>query len=212
MSKVDNLLAWLIPRQCVLCGEVSGELAICGACRADLPWLADAGPATASGTGRALAALSYEYPVDRMVTRAKFHGQLHFAWALGELIAAVVEERGGELPDLLVPVPLHRERLARRGYNQALEIGRPVAELLRLKLAPSVCERVKPTAEQTGLSAAERRRNLRGAFRVRSPCTGARVAILDDVITTGSTTAALARAFRAAGAAYVEVWAAARTL
>jgi ComF family protein len=212
MSKVDSLLAWLIPRQCVLCHEASGELALCGACRADLPWLADAGSAAAGGAGRALAALSYEYPVDRMVTGAKFHRQLHFAWALGELIAAVVEERGGELPDLLVPVPLHRERLARRGYNQALEIARPVAERLRVRLAPSVCDRVKPTAEQTGLSAAERRRNLRGAFRARLPFSGARVAILDDVITTGSTAAALARALRAAGAAHVEVWAAARTL
>jgi predicted amidophosphoribosyltransferase len=69
-----------------------------------------------------------------------------------------------------------------------------------------------PTMEQTGLSAAERRRNLRGAFLVRSACTGARIAILDDVITTGSTTAALAQAFRDAGAEHIEIWAAARTL
>ena len=157
----------------------------------DLPWLVETDPGEGAG---ALAALSYEYPVDRMITAAKFHRQLHFAWALGELLAEAVVARCAVVPELLVPVPLHRQRLAERGYNQALEIARPVAERLSMKLATSLCERCKPTAEQTGLSAAERRSNLRGAFRVRACCPGARVAILDDVITTGSTTAALAQA------------------
>jgi ComF family protein len=212
MSRLDDVLAWLIPRRCVLCHEASRELSVCAACREDLPWLDDDSLPAAADTHRVLAALSYEYPVDRMVTAAKFHRQLHFACALGELLAGVAEKRCAELPDLLVPVPLHRDRLARRGYNQALEIARPVAERLRLRLAPSECERCKPTAEQTGLTAAQRRRNLRGAFRARSSCAGARVAILDDVITTGSTAAAVAHAFRQAGAAHVEVWAVARTL
>lgn len=211
MGKVDGLLAWLIPRRCVLCHEPSGELSVCPGCLGDLPWLAGTGP-PAGDAEPVLAALSYEYPVDRMITGAKFRRQLYFASALGEILATAAAKRCANLPDLLVPVPLHRERLARRGYNQALEIARPVAERLRLKLRPSLCERCKPTVEQTGLSAAERRRNLRGAFRVLEPCRGARVAILDDVVTTGSTVAALARALRDAGAADVEVWAAARTL
>lgn len=211
MTKVDGLLACLIPRRCVLCNQVGGELDFCVGCRNDLPWLGEAGLAE-HANGAIVAALSYEYPVDRMLTGAKFHRQLHFARALGELLAEVVEARRARLPDLLVPVPLHRHRLATRGYNQAVEIARPVAERLRIKPALSLCERRKPTAEQTGLSAAERRSNLRGAFVVQSPCAGARVAILDDVITTGSTTAALAEALRIAGAAYIEVWAVARTL
>ncbi len=208
MIKVDDLVAALIPRRCVLCNQASGAVTVCDGCRSDLPWLGAADP----GADRALAALSYEYPVDRMITGAKFHRQLHFAWALGELLAEAVVARRAAVPEMLVPVPLHRRRLGERGYNQALEIARPVAALLRARLAPSSCERSRPTAEQTGLSAAARRRNLSGAFRVRAPCAGMHVAILDDVITTGSTTEALAQAFRDAGAARVDVWAVARTL
>lgn len=204
MGKVDDLLAWAIPRRCVLCNGASGRLGVCTPCAGDLPWL--------DAAGRVVAALAYEYPVDRMVAAAKFRGQLHFALALGELLAVAVARAGCAAPDLLVPVPLHRRRLGERGYNQALEIGRPVAERTGVRLEPALCERVRPTAEQSGLKAAERRRNLRGAFRVRGRCDGARIAIVDDVITTGSTAAALAQALRAAGAAQVEVWAAARSL
>src|SRR5262245_59373704 len=119
MGKVDDLVALAIPRRCVLCNAESGPRNTCSGCAGDLPWLA------AAGTGRVFAALSYEYPVDRMITAAKFRGQLHFALALGELLADAL--RSVEHPDLVVPVPLHRSRLASRGYNQAFEIARPVA-------------------------------------------------------------------------------------
>jgi ComF family protein len=149
-----------------------------------------------------------------MITAAKFHRQLHLAWALGELLAGALERgrEGRAMPDLLVPVPLHQRRLAERGYNQALEIARPVAAKLRIRLRARACERIRATAGQTGLTAAARRRNLRNAFRARGEFAGARVAILDDVVTTGSTAAAVAMAFREAGAAGVEVWAVARAL
>ena len=118
----------------------------------------------------------------------------------------------GEVNDLHVKVVKLKGEFVWHHHEAEDELFLVVAGRLRMKLAPALCERRKPTAEQTGLSAAERRRNLHDAFRVRSPCPGARIAILDDVITTGSTTAALAQAFRDAGAAHVEIWAAARTL
>lgn len=216
-----------MPRRCVLCNASSGSLSVCPHCCADLPWLEPeiggsgwpgveerSGGASSNRPDRLVAALAYEFPVDRMVTGAKFHGQLHFAQALGELLArALIAGRTpAELPQLLIPVPLHRRRLAGRGYNQALEIARPVARTLGLKLVPTACERIRPTAEQTGLSAAGRRRNLRGAFRARELCCGRSVAVLDDVMTTGSTLAAVVAAVRAAGALTVEAWAAARAL
>jgi ComF family protein len=227
MTKVDDWLAWLIPRRCVLCNESSGAQTVCGGCRDDLPWLRrrcpacgeEPGPGAGGACGRcgvpladpvARAAFSYEYPVDRMITAAKFRGELHHARALGALLATAWP--AGPAADLLVPVPLHRRRLLERGYNQALEIARPVAARTGIALAPDLCERIRPTREQSGLPASERRRNLRGAFAVRGRCAGARVAIIDDVITTGSTAAALARTLRAAGAEVVAVWAVARAL
>lgn len=174
---------------------------------------ADTGTARATRAfARVHAALSYEYPVDRMIAAAKFHGRLHFAAALGELLACSLPAAGPDEPELILPVPLHRQRLAERGYNQPLEIARPLAEIRALPLATGLCERRRATAEQSGLPASARRRNLRGAFVVRGCCRGLRVAIVDDVVTTGSTAAALARALRAAGAARVEVWAVARAL
>lgn len=233
MFKVDDLLAWFIPRRCVLCNEAEIEGSVCRGCQRDLPWLGAICPGCGGelppgiGTGSCgrcgtrrpgpravIAPLAYEFPVDRMVTGMKFHRQLHYGRALGELLALALERDGADrpAPDFLVPVPLHRRRLASRGYNQALEIARPVAQRLQVRLAPSLCERVRPTVEQTGLSAPQRRRNVRGAFLASRACHGARIAVLDDVITTGSTVAALARALREAGAAQVEVWAVARTV
>ena len=105
---------------------------------------------------------------------AHMSGQLHFACALGELLATAVGSATAvdDRPDLLVPVPLHRSRLIERGYNQALEIATPLAAALGLPLAPQLCTRVRHTPGQTGLSASARRRNLRGAFAVRGTCAG----------------------------------------
>ena len=209
MSKVDDLLAWLLPQCCVLCAGPGGRRLICAPCAADLPRI----PVSA-GADTVFAPLAYEYPVDRLVQGAKFHQRLPYARALGELLAEALAARPagpGTWPDVLVPVPLHERRLAARGYNQALEIARPVAGRLGVRLAPRLARRIVATAEQSGLSRAARRRNLRGAFTARD-CRGLHVAVVDDVITTGSTVAALARALRQAGAASVEAWAVARTL
>jgi ComF family protein len=227
MAKVDDWLAWLIPPRCVLCNEPSGALPVCDGCRDDLPWLtrrcvactAELPKGAGSACGRcgvlqpaptARAAFSYEYPVDRMITAAKFRGELHHARALGALLATTCP--ADFAADLLVPVPLHRERLLERGYNQALEIARPIVERTGIPLAAALCERIRPTREQSGLPASERRRNLRGAFAVRGRCAGARLVIIDDVITTGSTAAALARVLRSAGAEVAAVWAVAQAL
>jgi ComF family protein len=153
--------------------------------------------------------------VDRLVTGAKYRRRLQDARLLGELLAeslaVAVREAAVEPVDLVVPVPLHRQRLGERGYNQALEIARPVAKQLRLPLQPGICKRVRATAEQAGLRAAERRRNLRSAFAAAPSVRGARVAIVDDVITTGSTVAAVAQSLRRAGASEIQAWVVART-
>ncbi len=115
------------------------------------------------------------------------------------------------MPEVLVPVPLHRARLAERGYNQALEIARVLSRGLGLPVDHGCCERILATLPQAGLDEGARRRNIRGAFSARRPLSWRHLAILDDVVTTGNTVEELARVLRRAGAARIEVWAVART-
>jgi ComF family protein len=159
----------------------------------------------------AIAAFRYAAPVDLAVHRLKYGADFLAARWLGEALAAAVQaDRELPLPELLIPVPLHANRLRLRGYNQAHECARVVARSLRLALRPQLARRPRATEDQIGKSAAQRRRNLRGAFTVDAAITDRRVALIDDVMTTGSTVSELARACRRAGAAHIEVWTVAR--
>jgi ComF family protein len=143
----------------------------------------------------------------------KFDGNLPAALTLGvlfrEAVTGALAQTGAVLPDAIVPVPLHRGRLRTRGFNQALELARPLARALRRPLLARACLRVRATQPQSSLnSAAARRRNMANAFRLARPLTGLqRVAIVDDVLTTGATAQSLARLLRTAGIAQVAVWA-----
>ncbi len=128
---------------------------------------------------------------------------------LGQLMASALAARG-RWPDLLIPVPLHHRRLLRRGYNQALEIARPIAASGRTTLWPDAVRRIRATTDQIGTSASQRRRNVRGAFVADTRISGRSVALLDDVMTTGATLNELARVCRRAGATHIEAWAVAR--
>ncbi len=142
----------------------------------------------------------------------KFKGHLAIAREFGALLARRVSTHQALTPQCLVPVPLHRARLTTRGFNQALEIARPVAKALSIPLDFTSCSRARNTAAQTVLPAKQRARNVRGAFRVRKPLPFKHVAIVDDVITTGHTAAALARALRRTGIKQVDLWVCARTV
>lgn len=226
------LLCALFPPTCILCGAAGSQgRDLCAGCAAELPLnrvccprcalplAVPLPPGSVCGVcqrrppafDRCIAALRYETPVPTLVGAAKFRGRLASGRLLAYLIADAVRGAGLPLPAVLVPVPLHPRRVAERGYNQALEIGRHVAADLGIGLAAQDCRRVTATAPQTGLDEAARRRNVRGAFAALDPWPWPHTAILDDVVTTGSTVAELARALRRAGAAQVDVWAAART-
>jgi len=234
LHKVDRMLGVLLPRSCVFCGHASGTQACCDGCRDDLPWISNpcrrCGAPLAQGHPRdycavccksagpdlqVRSALIYTYPLDRIIAGAKFHQRLDFAAVLGGLLgdylcrpAAVVS---GEVPDVIVPVPLHRRRLAARGFNQAAEIAAPLAQRLGVPLNLDGCVRVRHTIEQSSLTGHARRRNLIGAFVAQSDLAGMRVAIVDDVLTTGTTVAAVAAAVLQAGACKVNIWTVART-
>ncbi|HEY5791083.1 MAG TPA: ComF family protein, partial [Gammaproteobacteria bacterium] len=145
-----------------------------------------------------------------LVTGLKFHGQLAGARLLGGLLAEQLAGDPGPWPQALLPVPLHPRRLRQRGFNQALELARPLARELGLALLPDACVRRRDTAAQSGLERAARRRNVRGAFALPRPLGLHHVALVDDVMTTGQTLEALARVLREDGVEQVEVWCVAR--
>jgi len=152
----------------------------------------------------------YAPPLDRLIQQLKFNQKLHLARLLGTLMARDIRQQALTLPDLLLPVPLHKQRLQQRGYNQALEIARILARALNVKLDLHCCVRHKATREQTGLPAQQRKTNLQGAFQVRRDVQGKHIAIVDDVMTTGSTVTELSKALLQQGAKRIDVWVCAR--
>ena len=207
---------------CFLCRGRSHEL-LCDACRSELPHLAAelcprcALPSPGGAVcGRCLAAppaydattavLAYDFPADALVHALKFRGELALAPFLGKLLSYAIQN---ERIDRVIPVPLSAARLRSRGYNQAVEIARHIE---RGKLDVDACVRHQDAAPQMQLPWDERQRNVRGAFRCRRPLTGATVAVVDDVMTTGATLDEIARTLKRAGAARVVNWVVARTL
>jgi len=155
------------------------------------------------------AAFLYAPPLDRLLPRFKFHGDL----AAGRLLAALMRETAPRFPHdaAIVPIPLHRKRLRQRGYDQALELAKPLAAACGLPLRDDLLLRARATAAQSRLHADQRKRNLRNAFEVdASASLPPSVVLVDDVMTTGATLHAAAKALGKAGVARVEAWVCAR--
>jgi len=215
----------LMPLHCLLChGDVQQHPAICSHCSEQLPWLTSccsvcsiALPEGVSGPcgecqssqrayAKVHALFEYAQPLDDLITRMKFGQQLGAARLLGELLLDYCGEHSIDLGGFAVlPVPLHKQRLRERGYNQSLEIARPLAKAWRLPLLTSAVARQQPTRAQSGLSAKARVRNLKGAFSVSAKALPASVLIVDDVITTGATIDELAKTLSIAGVEKIEI-------
>ncbi|MDQ2694194.1 MAG: ComF family protein [Pseudomonadota bacterium] len=186
---------------CPCCGQPqSTSLTLCGECQRQPPAFV-----------RTVAPFLYQPPLDLLIRRLKFHAQLPAARLLGGLLADVLAARTDDLPQCLIPVPLHPARLRERGFNQSLELARPVARRLDIPIAAAMLRRTRLTTPQTGLALPKRQTNVRGAFAAGPVGDVRRAAILDDVVTTGATVRELARVLRAAGVEEIEVWAVART-
>ncbi|HEU5137860.1 MAG TPA: ComF family protein [Steroidobacteraceae bacterium] len=201
------LAATLFPPQCCLCGfpGASLDLDLCEVCRDDLPWIRESSPGT-------LVAFGYLPPIDDLIRDLKYRGITPNARVLGVLLAQAALERGGALPRLLVPVPLHDARLRERGFNQAAVLARHAGQMPGIPSAPRAVERVRDTPSQTSLTEAERLRNVRGAFAVhgaralRGLLDAGHVAVVDDVMTTGSTLKELQTLLLESGVARVDLW------
>ena len=221
------LRRWLLPWRCLLCGAPGADgVDLCTDCAAELPRnrsccarcaLPLAVPAALCGECQrhpppwdaAWSPFRYGWPLDRLESRYKFGADL----AAGRVLSLLWQREPCpiRLPQLLLSVPLHHSRLRRRGYNQALELARPLARAAGVPLRHDALLRRRSTAAQTELDALARRRNVHGAFALREGIAlPAHVAILDDVMTTGATLAECARVLRRAGVQRVDVWALAR--
>jgi ComF family protein len=157
--------------------------------------------------------LQYEYPVDHLVRRFKFQGDLACGQLLAEVLAQLVLSRmrvsAEYRPDLVIPVPLHFLRRFKRGYNQAELLARILHQRCGIPIAHDRLQRVVNTKAQSGLDRKARRKNLQHAFTCK-PVEAGHVALVDDVLTTGATLQECASVIKKAGARKVSVWVAAR--
>ena len=191
-----------IPMPCPQCALPTPAGTPCGHCLAHPPPFA-----------RAVAAFAYAFPVDRLLQRLKYGGALPLAHWAGDALATAVVAAGAHdgLPDVMVALPLAAARQRERGFNQAQEIAREVARVVRRPLEPLLV-RCRATAPQASLPWSARQGNVRGVFACPVAVAGRRIAVVDDVMTTGATLAEAARTLLQRGAADVHVWVVARTL
>lgn len=217
-----------LPAQpCVLCGSMSHDGMWCGACDAALPYLdAPHCPVCALPTPsgevcghclkdpplftRTNAVFSYSFPLDKLVQAMKYGEQLALANAFAEKLALRIDK--SDLPDCIIPMPLHPAKLRERGFNQSLLLAATLARKLDIELLANVCQRVRDTPPQSALPWKERKKNVRNAFRCDMDLAGMRVALVDDVLTTGASLNALADAVKKRGSVESNSWVVARTL
>ncbi len=224
---ITRILEYVFPRYCCLCSDpTTSSTNFCKGCLDDLPWIENAcrrcatplQSANVCGVcqrsapfyARSVAALRYSWPVNRIVHAMKYQGQLDAVDTLAALLALRIEDQATRMPLRLIPVPLHPSRLRVRGFNQSLELARRLAKRFQVVAdSDSVIRRVD-TQPQTDLDSEQRRRNMRGAFAATGPIDCKRVAIVDDVMTSGATCNELAKTLVGAGVVEVDVWAVAR--
>lgn len=183
--------------RCVVCAQPLPGGGVCGQCLKRPP-----------AFDASQAVFDYRFPLDGLVQGLKYHQRFSLAGIFAEEMVAAMFPRE---VDLILPMPLHRSRLVERGFNQAVEVARPLARLVGVPLALDGALRLRATPKLEGLSRQERRAALRGAFVCKRDLTGARVAVVDDVMTSGATLDELARCLKRAGAARVENLVVART-
>jgi ComF family protein len=187
----------LVGALCRQCATPIPDGKTCGACLATPPKF-----------DRLIAPFAYVFPIDALIHALKYGGRLVVARFLASALVPLIDEA----VDLLVPMPLSDARLRERGFNQAHEIARHVGRARGLDITTSLCRRVINTPPQAMLPWKERARNVRGAFVCDAGVHGLRIAVIDDVATTGATLNEISRVLKRAGASHVSGWSAARAL
>lgn len=229
---ITRLIQFTFPCRCILCGAICNGVgrSLCEPCLLDLPALGNvclccsihlpSSHGSNTVCGRCLksppdfdhvtAVFHYTHLIKHFVQQAKFNEHLPYLNLMGELLAQHLKSSLTDKPDMLVPVPLHTSRYLDRGFNQSLEMGRLIARKLNIPLNDTLIVRQKKSQSQVSLSAKERQKNVRGIFSNSGRLNGQHVAVIDDVMTSGSTVNEVAKVLKKAQAGRVDVWVFAR--
>lgn len=193
----DRALPYFDQPHCPCCALPTPQGERCGHCLSNPP-----------DFDHTIAAFSYDYPLNHLVKAMKYQEQLLLAQAFAERL----RPRILTLPDYVIAMPLHPNKLRARGFNQSQLLANALANMLNLVSLPHACQRIRETASQSSLPWKDRMKNVRNAFRCDADLSGKRIVLVDDVLTTGASLNALAKEVRKRGAKEVMVWVVARTI
>jgi ComF family protein len=184
----------------------------CGICSKPLPSLGICGPCllTKPPVDKTISALKYLYPADGLIKKIKYNHKFSTLSALTLLLSNRIVVTSSELPDIMLPIPLHFSRFYKRGFNQSTEMCKNLSYLLNMKYDDRLIRRSRNTLPMHTLNPAQRKSNIRGAFKVRHHFNYKSIAIVDDVVTSGATGYELAKLLKSKGVQRVELWSLAR--
>lgn len=232
MQLIKHLYNFIFPPTCTLCKQASKrELELCFACEKNLPFMtfnctrcAEPLPPTSVNNLTCGSCLKnpppfdqikslflYQEPIDQWIMQLKFHENLTYAHTFGTLMSNYFGNGNYDF-NCIIPVPLHRSRLKQRGFNQALEIARPISKALHIPLEFKSCIRIKNTDAQSQLSFDARTSNIKKAFAVNKKFKAKSVLVIDDVMTTGNTLQEFCKTLKQNGVEWITVWVCARTV
>lgn len=233
-QSINPVIRYFSSGVCLLCQSATHRpLDLCLECEDDMPTLINACVQCASPLPqstknkqycgacllsplkpyRVFSPFIYKPPIDRLIAQLKFKHHLTVATVLGQLMVNKLQkiyQSEGNYPSLMIPIPLHAERLKERGFNQALELARVINRKIPIPLDYQNCIRIKKTLSQTGLSANERAKNIKNAFILKKPLNTAHICLIDDVLTTGHTAFSLSEILLKNGAKHIDIWSCAR--
>ena len=230
-TRLQKLLNWLAPKLCITCNTplVDTTLPCCSECYPKLPFQRDTctycgqrftGPIDYCGTcitqpppfDRCFCPFEYAPPIDEQIIKLKYRQNPHIARDIAAMLATEIRDANIDLPELLIPAPLHRKRLFQRGYNQSALLAKHLSKEFNIPVEYHSLSKHKATANQAELPLKARQSNLKNAFSIKRSIMASHVAIIDDVITTGSTASEIAKILKRKGVDYVQVWGVAHTL
>ncbi len=203
---MNKLINWLLPKYCLCCHDICPTgISLCPRCLPNLPWQFHNNQELLLGSP-AIILFHYEAIITRFIMQLKFQKKLYIANLLGNLLAEKIQYQQCIYPQAIIPVPLHNKRLRERGFNQSLEIAKPISKALKIPIITKGVKRAKFTLPQATLKSKARYNNVRNAFICEKPLSINHVAIVDDVITTGQTIKELINTLNNNGIKQFQIW------